>query len=73
MPWRAATTCTFGIQEENVLSEYQDKPLASEQAPERLEPEPILKKKFIEPEISQPVHVLEATSFFQLGDTGATN
>ena len=31
------------------------------------------KKKFKTPEISVPVDVLEATSFFQLTDSGATN
>ena len=31
------------------------------------------KKKFVIPEISIPVDVLEATTFFQLTDSGATN
>jgi len=31
------------------------------------------KRKFVEPEISQPVDVLEATTFFQSVDSGATN
>jgi hypothetical protein len=31
------------------------------------------KRKFVEPEISQPVDVLEATTFFQAVDSGATN
>ena len=31
------------------------------------------KKTFITPEISVPVDVLEATTFFQLTDSGATN
>ena len=30
------------------------------------------KKKFVEPKISQPVDVLEATSFFQTVDSGGT-
>jgi hypothetical protein len=30
------------------------------------------KKEFIEPEISQPVDVLEATTFFQAIDSGPT-
>ena len=30
------------------------------------------KKKFIEPAVSFPVDVLEATTFFQLTDSGAT-
>ena len=31
------------------------------------------KKKFVAPEISVPVDVLEATTFFQLTDSGVTN
>jgi hypothetical protein len=31
------------------------------------------KRKFCEPEISQPVDVLEATTFFQAVDSGPTN
>ena len=31
------------------------------------------KKEFVEPEISQPVDVLEATTFFQAIDSGPTN
>jgi len=31
------------------------------------------KKQFIEPEISTPVDVLEATTFFQATSSGATN
>jgi hypothetical protein len=31
------------------------------------------KRTFVEPEISQPVDVLEATTFFQAVDSGATN
>jgi hypothetical protein len=31
------------------------------------------KKKFVTPEISVPVDVLEATTFFQLTDSGATD
>ncbi len=34
---------------------------------------PSNKRKFVEPEISQPVDVLEATTFFQAADSGATN
>jgi hypothetical protein len=34
---------------------------------------PSVKRTFVEPEISQPVDVLEATTFFQLTDSGATN
>lgn len=31
------------------------------------------KKKFVVPQIAVPVDVLEATTFFQLTDSGATN
>ena len=31
------------------------------------------KKVFVEPELSSPVDVLEATTFFQFTDSGATN
>jgi hypothetical protein len=31
------------------------------------------KKKFVTPEISVPVDVLEATTFFQAADSGRTN
>ena len=31
------------------------------------------KRKYVEPELSQPVDVLEATTFFQAVDSGATN
>jgi hypothetical protein len=32
-----------------------------------------IKKKFVEPTISVPVDVLEATTFFQAATSGATN
>lgn len=31
------------------------------------------KKKFVEPEVSSPVDVLEATTFFQIADSGVSN
>jgi len=34
---------------------------------------PSNRRPFVEPEISQPVDVLEATTFFQAIDSGATN
>ena len=34
---------------------------------------PAGKRKFVEPDISQPVDVLEATTFFQAVDSGPTN
>ena len=33
---------------------------------------PANKRNFVEPEISQPVDVLEATTFFQAVDSGGT-
>jgi hypothetical protein len=38
-----------------------------------IETPPMAKKQFIEPEISTPVDVLEATTFFQAATSGATN
>ena len=35
-------------------------------------PELADKKKFVEPAVSFPIDVLEATTFFQLTDSGAT-
>jgi hypothetical protein len=31
------------------------------------------KKRFVEPEITVPVDILEATTFFQTAESGATN
>lgn len=45
----------------------------AEVQPERTEISTPAKKKFIAPEISVPVDVLEATTFFQVGVSGATN
>lgn len=36
-------------------------------------PEAAGKRAFVEPEVSFPIDVLEATTFFQLTDSGATN
>ena len=33
----------------------------------------LLRKKFVEPEVSFPVDVLEATTFFQFTESGVTN
>jgi len=33
----------------------------------------VVKKPFVEPEVSVPVDVLEATTFFQSATSGATN
>ena len=51
----------------------QSNPLVSEQTGENLAAERTVKRKFVEPEISQPVDVLEATTFFQAVDSGPTN
>lgn len=51
----------------------QSNPLVNEQPGENLAAEGTVKRKFVEPEISQPVDVLEATTFFQALDSGATN
>ena len=47
--------------------------LNNEQTTEQMTAELTGKRKFVEPEISQPVDVLEATTFFQALDSGATN
>lgn len=46
---------------------------ASETQPGGTEDSKPAKKNFVVPEISVPVDVLEATTFFQLADSGATN
>jgi hypothetical protein len=40
--------------------------------PQDKSPAPAAKKPFVEPAISQPVDVLEATTFFQVVDSGGT-
>ncbi len=55
------------------MSEDKNKTFVTEPPAESLELTQTLKKTFVEPEISQPVDVLEATTFFQLTDSGATN
>jgi len=47
--------------------------LVDSETSENQAPTPSSKRKFVEPEISQPVDVLEATTFFQAIDSGATN
>ena len=44
----------------------------SNETSENLTAMPSIKRQFVEPEISQPVDVLEATTFFQSVDSGAT-
>lgn len=43
------------------------------ESPSDLRDAPKVKKAFVKPEITFPVDVLEATSFFQAVDSGATN
>lgn len=50
-----------------------DQNATTEQTVEQASTELTGKRKFVEPEISQPVDVLEATTFFQALDSGATN
>jgi hypothetical protein len=61
-----------------ILSIYNDLPIADHLADqlEAIETETSAterRRTFIEPEISVPVDVLEATTFFQLTDSGTTN
>ena len=51
----------------------QSKALVGEHTDESLAGEITVKRKYVEPEISQPVDVLEATTFFQAADSGPTN
>jgi len=51
----------------------QENPLNQTDVTVSAEVTPTAKKKFIEPEISTPVDVLEATTFFQAISSGATN
>jgi hypothetical protein len=41
--------------------------------PPNLKDAPKTKKKFVTPEITVPVNVLEATTYFQAVDSGVTN
>ena len=51
----------------------QENPLKQTDVTVNAEVIPMAKKQFIEPEISTPVDVLEATTFFQAISSGATN
>lgn len=44
-----------------------------EEAESARQPEAAARKAFVEPEVTFPVDVLEATTFFQLTDSGGTN
>jgi len=51
----------------------QDKSLTQLEVSSSAEPMATAKKQFIEPEVSTPVDVLEATTFFQSLSSGSTN
>ena len=61
------------------MSTKQESPVAAPQpAPARVPddrlPEPeVPRKRFVEPEVSAPVNVLDATTFFQAATSGGTN
>jgi hypothetical protein len=61
----------------NLLTDQDQNPqsgsLVNNETTENQTTLPSSKRKFVEPEISQPVDVLEATTFFQVADSGATN
>lgn len=46
--------------------------ITAEVQPDRTDTSTPAKKKFVTPEVSVPVDVLEATTFFQLAASGAT-
>ena len=61
------------------LSAKHESPVAAPQpahapVPDGQPPEPeVARKRFVEPEVSAPVNVLEATTFFQAATSGGTN
>ena len=54
-------------------SSMQDRSLTQLEVSSSAEPMATAKKQFIEPEVSTPVDVLEATTFFQSLTSGSTN
>jgi hypothetical protein len=60
----------------NLLTDQDHNPqggsLTNNETAENPTPKPSNKRPFVEPEISQAVDVLEATTFFQAVDSGAT-
>jgi len=56
---------------ENSDLNYKSLANTSEGQSERTDASEPSKKKFVTPEISMPVNVLEATTFFQSADSGA--
>ena len=67
----------FNYSRRNLLKDQDQNPqggsLVNNEASENQASMPSSKRKFVEPEISQPVDVLEATTFFQAIDSGASN
>jgi len=51
----------------------QDNPVTQTDSAVKQDPLQTSKKQFVEPEISMPVDVLEATTFFQTASSGVTN
>ena len=68
---------SFDLTQEDLLTDQDQNPqggsLVNNETTENPTTAPSIKRKFVEPEISQPVDVLEATTFFQAVDSGATN
>lgn len=62
----------FGLNSRRNLLKDQDQKV-NDETNENQVPATSGKRQFVEPEISQPVDVLEATTFFQSVDSGATN
>ena len=58
------TKTEYLIPEQSSRVDYEDTARPSERAAD--------KKKFVEPAVTFPVDVLEATTFFQLTDSGGT-
>ena len=71
------TRVLLEFEEANPLADQdqhqQSNSLSDDQTSETATAERSVKRKFVEPEISQPVDVLEATTFFQALDTGGSN
>jgi hypothetical protein len=74
---RSALNNSQRIEEGNPLTGQEQYPqneaLKNDENGENPTLAPARRKKFVEPEISQPIDVLEATTFFQAVDSGATN
>ena len=73
--WNEAVVLEF--EEANPLADQdrqqQSNLLSDDQTTENATAGLTARRKFVEPEISQPVDVLEATTFFQALDSGLSN